>query len=125
MLHIQPIFIVKCGEDKMTGENEKTLLEQIRQGKDEGKLHPQYKVQLSDSQLVIRFVGNTAVVAGYNFVNVDPYQMLGAAEDMKRKAFQMLQAAEIEEAKRAKQDKISIAGSMPGSQGAGQFVQGG
>jgi hypothetical protein len=105
-------------------EKEKTLIEKIHEAKDEGTLHPQYMVQLGDSQLVIRFVGNTAVVAGYNFMNVDPYQMLGAAEDMKRKAFQMLQAAEIEEAKRAKQSQIEIAQPVSG-RGAGQFVQGG
>ena len=65
-------------------------------------LHPLYRPAVSDSILLIRFVGNTAVVADIGFTGdpgVDPYQMLGASEAMKRKGFQMLQAAEIAEAK--------------------------
>lgn len=65
-------------------------------------LHPLYRPAVSDSILLIRFVGNTAVVAEIAYKGdpgVDPYQLLGASEAMKRKGFQMLQAAEIAEAK--------------------------
>jgi len=74
-------------------------------------LHPLYKPAQSDSVLTVRFVGNTAVVAGLGFSGspgVDPYQMLAASEELKRKAFQMLQAAEVEEAKaRQRQDQLN------------------
>ena len=67
-------------------------------------LHPLYKPAVSDSILLIRFIGNTAVVADIAFTGdpapgVDPYQLLGAGEAMKRKGFQMIQAAEVAEAK--------------------------
>lgn len=65
-------------------------------------LHPLYVPAVSDSILLVRFVGNTAVVADIGSTGdpgIDPYQMLGASEALKRKGFQMIQAAEVAEAK--------------------------
>lgn len=65
-------------------------------------LHPLYKPAVSDSILLVHFVGNTAVVANIGSAGdpgIDPYQMLGASEAIKRKGFQMLQMAEVAEAK--------------------------
>ena len=61
-----------------------------------------YRPADKDSRLIINFVGNTPVIAGYDAINITPYHMLGAAEDMKRKAFQMIQFAEIKEAEEQK-----------------------
>lgn len=84
-------------------------------------LSPLYKVAVSDSILLIRFVGNTAVIQALDFLGdpgIDPYQMLGAAEELKRKAFKMLQYAEVAEAKKeAAKPKIQTTGDMP----AGHF----
>lgn len=83
-------------------------------------LHPLYVVATSDSILTVRFVGNTAVVASIGFSGapgVDPYQMLGASRDLERRAFQMLQMAEIEEAKKREEErqktKIEVASDLP------------
>lgn len=83
-------------------------------------LHPQYVPAQTDSVLTIRFVGNTAVVGGIGFggtPGVDPYQMLAASEELKRKAFQFLQAAEVEEAKERQRlealGKIETATKLP------------
>lgn len=65
-------------------------------------LHPMYQPAEKDSRLVIHFIGNTPVIAGYDAINITPYHMLGAAEDMKRKAFQMIQYAEVMEAEEQK-----------------------
>ncbi len=65
-------------------------------------LHPLYKPAVSDSILLVRFVGNTAVVANIGFTGdpgVDPYQMLGASQELRRRAFKMLQFSEVAEAK--------------------------
>jgi hypothetical protein len=73
-------------------------------------LHPLYVPAQADTWIKIEFVGNTPVVAGYGgSSDLTPYHMLAAAEDMKRKAFQMMQFAEIEEAKaRQKQEAMGI-----------------
>lgn len=83
-------------------------------------LHPLYQVATSDSWLKINFVGNTAVVASIEFggaPGTDPYQMLGASRDLERRAFQMLQMAEIEEAKKREKErektKIAVASDLP------------
>jgi hypothetical protein len=90
-------------------------------------LHPLYVVATSDSVMTVRFVGNTAVVASIEFSGapgVDPYQMLAAARDLERRAFQMLQMAEIEEAKRREEERkrteIATATHIPSG---GQFKQ--
>jgi hypothetical protein len=83
-------------------------------------LNPLYQVAQTDSKLTIYFVGNTAVVASIEFSGapgVDPYQMLGASRDLERRAFQMLQMAEIEEAKNREKErektKIEVASKVP------------
>ncbi len=88
-------------------------------------LHPLYQIATSDSKLTVNFVGNTAVVASIEFggaPGVDPYQMLGASRDLERRAFQMLQMAEIEEAKKREEERktgIAVASKLP----AGGFKQ--
>ena len=88
-------------------------------------LSPLYKVAVTDSVLMIRFVGNTAVIQALDFLGnpgIDPYQMLGAAEELKRRAFKMLQYAEVAEAKKeASKPKIELTSEMP----AGHFKQDG
>ncbi len=87
------------------------------------KLHPLYRPAVTDSILTIHFIGNTAVVGRLGFAGdpgVDPYQMLGAAEELKRKAFQMLQMAEMEEAKAREQKRIQVTGKLPSE---GQFLR--
>ena len=83
-------------------------------------LHPLYQVATSDSILTVRFVGNTAVVASLEFSGapgIDPYQLLGASRDIERRAFQMLQIAEMEEAKKReeerKQNEIAVTTELP------------
>lgn len=92
----------------MTDQDEKSEL-----------LHPLYKPATSDSVLIIRFVGNTAVVGSLGFSGspgVDPYQMLAAGEELKRKGFQMIQSAEVAEAKarlEAAKSGIAITDRLP------------
>lgn len=84
-------------------------------------LSPLYKVAVTDSVLMIRFVGNTAVILSLEplgIPGIDPYQMLGAAEELKRRAFKMLQYAEVAEAKEAakkeaERAKIEVTDEMP------------
>lgn len=91
--------------------------EDVRDPKDLIGLSPLYKVAVTDSVLVIRFVGNTAVIQALDFLGdpgIDPYQMMGAAEELKRKAFKMLQYAEVAEAKKeAERAKIETTKEMP------------
>lgn len=83
------------------------------------ELHPLYQPAESDSVLTIRFVGNTAVVGAIGFSGapgVDPYQMLAAGEELKRKGFQMITAAEMAEARarvEAEKSGIITTGQMP------------
>jgi hypothetical protein len=77
----------------------------------ETRLNPLYKPATADSRMSVRFVGNTAVVGTMTFNGVDPYQMLALSRDLERRAFQMLQAAEIEEARR--RPKVATTGDMP------------
>lgn len=74
------------------------------------ELHPMYKPAEADGWIKIKFVGNTAVIHGYDAsAEVTPYHMLGAAEDMKRVAFKMIQFAEIREAEeRQKREAAGI-----------------
>ena len=65
-------------------------------------LNPLYQPAEFDSRLTIIFIGNTPVISGYEAHGITPYHMLAATEDLKRKAFQMIQAAEIAEAKERK-----------------------
>jgi len=93
-------------------------------------LHPLYVAAEADSWLKINFVGNTPVIAGYDgSFDITPYHMLGAAEDMKRKAFQMIQFAEIKEAEERKRQEamgIQKTGRMPdGPLTPGGFKHGG
>lgn len=82
-------------------------------------LHPLYEPAKSDSVLTVRFVGNTAVVGILGFSGdpgVDPYQMLAASQELRRKAFQMIQAAEVAEAKarlKAEADGIQVTNLLP------------
>ena len=69
-------------------------------------LSPHYRPAVADSMLAIRFVGNTAAIMDAKLGAVDPYQMLAAGEWLKMKAFQMIQSAEIAEARRLEAEEI-------------------
>lgn len=84
----------------------------IQEGQ-EPDLHPLYRPAVIDSALMIRFVGNTAVVASMELAGADPYQMLAAGRDLERRAFQMIQMAEIEEAKERARERIPTASDLP------------
>lgn len=59
-------------------------------------LHPQYSPATQDSQIIIRFMGNTARVGGFGTMGeVDPFQLLAASVWLKRQADQMLNAQEM------------------------------
>jgi len=66
-------------------------------------LNPLYEPAKHDTVITIHFIGNTPVVSHYDSYGMTPYHMLAAPEDMKRKAFQMIQLAEIKEAQAQKQ----------------------
>lgn len=89
------------------------------QPEEQPELHPLYQVATSDSILTVRFVGNTAVVASLGFSGapgIDPYQLLGASRDIERRAFQMLQMAELEEARKREEERktgIAVASKLP------------
>jgi len=80
----------------------------------EPALHPAYKAAQQDTQIVIRFMGNTARIAGMGFQGeVDPFQMRAAAWLLERQATVMIDAQERDAARR--QAMTSIARPGPGS----------
>ena len=79
-------------------------------------LNPLYQPAEFDSQITVHFIGNSAVISHYDAYGISPYHMLAAAEDMKRKAFQMIQAAEVAEM-RAQQEKAKMGIQTPGAAG--------
>jgi len=80
----------------------------------EPALHPAYKAAQQDTQIVIRFMGNTARIAGFGFSGeLDPFQVRAAAWFLKRQAGLMLDTQEREAARR--QAMTSIARPGPGS----------
>lgn len=87
-------------------------------------LNPLYEPAEFDSTITAHFVGNSAVISHYDAFGISPYHMLAAAEDMKRKAFQMLQAAEIAEVK-AQQERAKLGIQTPGAPGAVKLPPGG
>lgn len=77
-------------------------------------LHPNYKSATQDTQIVLRFLGNTARIAGFGFQGeIDPFQMKAAAWFFERQANLMLDAQERDAAR--KQAMGTIAKPGPGS----------
>lgn len=71
-------------------------------------LSPLYAPATEDTQIVIRFVGNTARVQGFGYKGeLDPFQMSAAGWWLKRQADSMQTGAEMAEAER--QRKLHIA----------------
>jgi hypothetical protein len=75
-----------------------------------GLLHPAYSAATQDTQIVIRFVGNTARIAGFGFQgDLDPFQVEAASWWLKRQAELMIVAQEREAAR----NRIVTAGQLP------------
>lgn len=77
-------------------------------------LHPLYKPAEVDTKITINFIGNTPVISGYDATGITPYHMLAASEDLKRKAFQMIQLAEIKEAEERNKREAMSGIQVPG-----------
>lgn len=81
---------------------------------EDSPLHPNYKAAEQDTQIVIRFMGNTARIAGFGFQGeLDPFQMKAAAWFFERQADMMLDAQEREAARLKAMNTIAKPG--PGS----------
>ena len=70
-------------------------------------LSPGYKPATEDSVIFIRFVGNTAVLAGVQFKAIDAFQILAVAEFLKMKGHQTLAMQESAEAERLARSRIA------------------
>ena len=79
-------------------------------------LHPAYKPAETDTQIVIRFVGNTARVAGFGFHGeIDPFQVKAASWWLERQAELMIATQERMAAEEAARKSILTTGKLPPS----------
>jgi len=79
-------------------------------------LHPAYKPAEADTQIVIRFVGNTARVAGFGFHGeIDPFQVKAASWWLERQAELMIATQERMAAEEAARKSILTTGKLPPS----------
>ncbi len=76
-------------------------------------LSPQYKAAEEDSRLFLRFVGNTAVLAEWQPINMDAFQLMGIGQFLLDKGKQMIQMQEAEAARALAQNRIEVAGRVP------------
>lgn len=82
----------------------------------EHSLHPAYQPAETDTQIVIRFMGNTARVAGFGFQGqIDPFQVRAAAWWLERQAELMIATQERMAADEAARKSILTTGKLPPS----------
>ena len=80
---------------------------------EEPALSPQYVPALEDSALLIRFVGNTAVIAGAQFKAVDAFQLLAVGEYLTMKGRQTIAANEAAVAEQLARSRIMVPRGTP------------
>ena len=78
-----------------------------------GNLSGHYKPATEDSALLVRFVGNTAQIAGTQFKEVDAFQLLAVAEYLKMRGLQIIAIMEAAEIERQARSRIARPGGNP------------
>ncbi len=77
-----------------------------------GQLDPRYQPATQDSGVLLRFIGNTAVVGEIKFIGrVDAMQLLGLATWLKHQAMKMIVNAEVAAEREARREAIQVAGA--------------
>lgn len=76
-------------------------------------LSPQYKPAEEDSKLFLRFVGNTAVLAEWQPINMDAFQLMSIGLFLQDKGLKMIAMQEAQAAQELAQQRIQVAGRVP------------
>lgn len=76
-------------------------------------LSPAYKPAEEDSKLFLRMVGNTAVLAEWQPINMDAFQLMAMGQFLLDKGRQMISMQEAAAAQQLAQQRIVTAGRIP------------
>lgn len=82
-------------------------------GNEARPLSASYQPATQDAGLLVRFVGNTAVIASIQFMGIDSFQLLALGEYLKMKGLQNIAMNEAEVASRLARERITVPGAIP------------